>query len=168
MSLIHQYANSPYSWYTKRFKDVHTSAFLAIGLASSQPLNEEYISLACSVLGQLYPFDASTGNFLDHSLSKSAFGKLLMKARAAREFQLQPPSSQVLRTQAMQAAAGADPSVFSRNMTAQVASTFPTSTAGVGAFQSTGNLFEDFDAIMQDPLWTPDLGGTDNPYGPWV
>lgn len=167
LALIHQYANSPYSWYLKRLRDVYTSSFMALNIASGQHIDEESASLAISVLGQLYPID-TTGRFLEQGLYKTIFGKALIRARMRRELQLRGSSSQDIRSQALQVPTAHNPQILSASLAPHTGTTLPTSVASVGAYQTSGNIFEDFDAIMHDPLWSPDLAGADNTYGSWV
>lgn len=96
----------------------------------------------------------------DTGLSESLLGKILATARLKRNLQSRNPNTQELRDQAMHAAVGGGGYAPATSSAAHLGT--------MGAFQPTGNLFEDFDAIMQDPLWATSLGGGDSNYGSWV
>lgn len=160
LTLIQQYNSSPYCWYTKRIADIYTSAFLALNLAAGRHIDHESAIMAWSALDQLYP-PGSAGTLVEPCIAQCPFGKLLANARARRQ-QLQVSSTQELRAQAMHAAAGGGPHAFSSSMAP------PASAAGMPGYQSSGNMFADFDAMMQDPMWPHGMAGMDSPYGSWV
>ncbi|KAF2737800.1 hypothetical protein EJ04DRAFT_86987 [Polyplosphaeria fusca] len=151
LTLIHNYTSSPFSWYTKRLRDVYTSSFLALCLASQQITDHELTNSAFSALTQLYPGDES-GVFTEHGLAGSTLGRLLQKARMTRHLRI----GQTIH------------SGFSTTMAEHATATMPTSGDAMTAFQPTGNLFEDFESIIQEPLWSAGLSGVDNPFGNWV
>jgi hypothetical protein len=121
-------------------------------------------NLAWSALDQLFPVD-SKGMFLEPGLTESAFGKVLLRSKAAREQPLQSSKTQGFQQPTMQAVAGGGHHTFQTTMPDV---TMSTSTTGVSSFQPSGNLFADFDTMMQDPIWPPDMPGMESPYGPWV
>jgi hypothetical protein len=138
---------------------VHSSAFLSLILASGYQVNTDLVNNAWNVLDQLFPTDTSTGKLLQKGLIKTFFGKVLSKARLRRD---------VYREQTMQTGAGSGHHTYPAPMSVPTAATLPTTVGGGVAFPTSGNLFEDLDAMMQDPLWSPGLAGMENPYGPWV
>ncbi|KAF2702885.1 hypothetical protein K504DRAFT_188077 [Pleomassaria siparia CBS 279.74] len=167
LSISHQYSGTPYSWYTKYLRDTYTTSFMAVCLASEAVLIEpEELHSAWSVLQQLFPLEA-TPSVAEASVSKSLFSKVLLKVRARHETTFRAASSHVMRGQAIYTAAG-DIHHFPTSMSTNLPVSLPTRVGGVGTFQSSGNLFEDFDAIMQEPLWAPTLENVDNGYdGSW-
>ncbi|KAF2876440.1 hypothetical protein BDV95DRAFT_602419 [Massariosphaeria phaeospora] len=169
LALIHQYSNSPYSWYTKRLREAYTSSFLALCLASGQYTDVEDMNAAWSVLDQLFPIDNS-GKHVEHGLSGSLFGKVLAVARVRRGTQLRNPHGQELREQPLHAVATGKvhQNSYPASLAQHAAANLPTTTSSVGTYQSSGNFFEDFDAIMQDPMWSASMGSVDNTYGSWV
>ncbi|KAF2262574.1 hypothetical protein CC78DRAFT_316628 [Lojkania enalia] len=164
LNLIHQYSNTPYSWYTKHFREVYSSSFLAFNLASDHEWGSELTLSAWSVLDQLFPVD-STGRLVEHGLSGSVLGKVLIKARVRRDFRSGDSRSQGLQHQGMHATVRGDHPGYSATMAPH---NIPTTGAGMGNFPPSANLFEDFDALMQEPLWSAGLSGVDNPFGSWV
>ncbi|KAF2658318.1 hypothetical protein K491DRAFT_276236 [Lophiostoma macrostomum CBS 122681] len=158
LQFIQQFSSSPYGWFTKRIRDVHSSAFVSLILASGYQVNTELANNAWTVLDQLFPIDTRTGTLLQKGLSKTFFGKVLCKARLRRD---------IFRGQAMQTAAGAAHHPYSAAMTVHTTTPLPTTVGANVSFPTSGNLFEDFDALMQDPLWSPGLASMENPYGPW-
>ena len=126
-------------------------------LASEEDIEPELTNSSWSVLSQLFPVD-ETGRLVEVAVAGSVLGKVLQKARMR---QLRTHNTQDMRQQAMHAAAGASQPGFPMAMTS-------TSAQGMSTFQSSGNLFEDFDALMQEPLWSAGLTGAENPFGNWV
>ena len=157
LRFIQQFSSSPYGWFTKRIRDVHSSAFLSLILASGFQMDAELADSAWTVLDQLFPIDARTGNLVQTGLSETLFGKVLIKARQKRDVYSGP---------AMHNVATGSHHTYPGAMAAYVPATLPTTSAS-GAFQSSGTLFEDFDSMMQDP-WSSGLSGMEPPYGSWV
>ncbi|KAF1996052.1 hypothetical protein P154DRAFT_328190 [Amniculicola lignicola CBS 123094] len=164
LALLSQYSTSPYSWYTKRLREVYTSSCLAFSLASGRSMDQQDLNSAWSVLDQLYPVDA-TGRLVEQGISGSALGKVLLKARVRKEPQLAGSNAHALRNQVMHSATG-NIHEYTTTMAGPSTVTLPTSTEG-GTFQSSGNMFEDFDALMHDPLWSSGLTGMEHPYVSW-
>lgn len=169
LTLIHTYSTSPFSWYTKRLRDAYSSAYIAFTIAAEKALGNQYqivrdVFTGYAVLDQLFPVDAS-GRLLEHGISKSALGRLLSRTRLKKDFSSPDPDGSQIREQAMNAAAGTP---FPTTPVPQSSVSSAAGPAPMPAFQSSGNIFEDFDAIMADPVWSPGMSGMENPYGQWV
>lgn len=157
-TLSHQYSASQYGWYTRRIREIYSCSFLALLLGSEQQqLAQENMSAAWAVLDQLFPTD-NTGQPVDVELQDSPLGRILVKARMKRGLQIQIPMTQQLRDQAINAATGG----FPTNMATQASVTSRAAIGQTTTFQSSGNLFEDWDALMQEPLWHGGAPGADN------
>ncbi|KAF2475033.1 uncharacterized protein BDR25DRAFT_113627, partial [Lindgomyces ingoldianus] len=166
LALSNRFPTSPYSWYIKRLKEAYTPSFLLFALTSGGTMDQGDVALAWAVLDQIFPVD-SVGRAQEQGVEQSPLGVLLRRAKEKREGQVRFPTAQDFRQQAMEAAAGSSHPNFSPNVNPHPAVTLPTNSSGMGNFQP-GNLFEDFDSIMQDPLWSPGLPGADDGYEPWV
>jgi hypothetical protein len=160
LTIMHNYTSSPFSWYTKRLRDVYTSSFLALGLASRQMNDHELMNSASSALLQLYPIEDS-GSFAEHGLDGSALGRLLQKAKESRHALLG-----VVRPAHI--AIGGAQQAYPTRLTSHTPTTLATSSDTMTTFQSSGNLFEDFETMIQEPLWSAGLSAVDNPFGNWV
>lgn len=130
-------------------------------LASEQQIAQEDATGAWAVLDQLFAIDP-VGQSIELGLRDTLLGKVLSKARLKRGMPIQVPITQQMRDQAMHAAAGGYPA----HMLANPPVTSPTNLGQTTAFQSTGNIFEDWDALMQESGWPSGFPGTDNNY--WV
>jgi len=159
VALAHQYSNSPYSWYTRRIREIYSSSFLAMVLASDRPISHEDTNAAWAVLNQLFSTDAN-GNTLDSGVQDTLLGKVLEKARTKRGLQIQAPVVHHLREQTMHASTGNYPPQLLPHPV------IPASANSGNAFQTSGNLFEDWDALMQEPVWSGGIPVTDTNY--WV
>ncbi|KAF9730618.1 hypothetical protein PMIN04_010229 [Paraphaeosphaeria minitans] len=158
--LLHQYSNSPYNWYTRRVRDVYSCSFLAIALSSDQQLSVEDTSAAWSVLDQLFPED-TTQRPMEPGMLETLLEKTVTKARMKKELRLHIPVGTHLGEHAMQASAEEYPA----NAAPQPPATSPANFGQRSAFQTTGNIFEDWDALLQEQIWPGNLPG-DNNY--WV
>ena len=158
VALAHQYSNSPYNWYTRRIREIYSSSFLAMVLASDRPIALGDTNAAWAVLNQLFSADAN-GNTLDSGVRDTLLGKVLEKARTKRGLQIQTPL-QHIREQTMHATS----SNYPPQLLPHPAVT-PSGNSG-HAFQTSGNLFEDWDALMQEPVWHNGIPVTDTNY--WV
>jgi hypothetical protein len=154
VALAHQYSNSPYSWYTRRIREIYSSSFLAMVLASDRPMSPEDTNAAWAVLNQLFSSDAN-GNTLDSGVRDTLLGKVLEKARARRGLQVQTPAVQHIHT-----STGSYPPQLLPHPAV------PSSTNPGHSFHTSGNLFEDWDALMQEPVWPGGIPVTDTNY--WV
>jgi len=155
--LMQQYANSPYHWYTRRIRDAYTSSFLAITIASDQQLREEDLNAAITVLDQLFPTNASR-HALETGYRESFLEKTVANAKMKREMQAHLPVDQSLVEQSMHSTPGG----FATHLTSHPAITLPPSLGSRAAFQSTGNIFEDWDALMQEQIWPASLPNENN------
>ncbi|KAF2176568.1 hypothetical protein K469DRAFT_399947 [Zopfia rhizophila CBS 207.26] len=158
IALINHSAVTPYAWYLRRLNEVYACSFLLMNLASPRPfLLPTDIQSAWSNINQLFPISAG-GVESESYDSRSALGRLLIRARKRREQQWLPTCTQSLREQAINAAAGGPHNI--------------PSGGGPNAYQAhPGNLFEDLESIMQDPLWAPvleQLPGVNDGFGTWV
>ncbi|KAJ4344582.1 uncharacterized protein N0V89_012326 [Didymosphaeria variabile] len=158
--LMHQYSNSPYNWYTRRVRDVYSCSFLAVALSSDQQLSVEDTSAAWSVLDQLFPADAAQRP-MEPGMRETLLEKIVTKARIKKELRLQIPVGTHLGDHAMQASAGGYPAHIAPHPPA----TSPANFGPRSGFQTTGNIFEDWDALVQEQIWPGSLPG-DNNY--WV
>jgi hypothetical protein len=141
---------------------------MAVCLASDVVhLEPEDMNSAWSILQQLFPVE-SIGSATEPGISKSLLGKVLLKVRARRNIGTQNSNTHSLRDQALYAAAGSSHHTYSSTMASHLPVTLTTAVEGVSNLQSSGNLFEDYDAIMQDSSSWPGLEGVDNSYGSWV
>ncbi|KAH7132193.1 fungal-specific transcription factor domain-containing protein [Dendryphion nanum] len=139
LTLIHRFSTSPFSWYTKRFRDMYSSSFIAFNLATRQKMDQQFYIPAWSALDQLYPVDA-TGCLVEQSIHDSSFGKLLASARVRKEHQSMIPTSQDFREQIIHV---------------PTSTTFPTTSGAVTLAYSTasanaGNLYEEYDSMIQN------------------
>jgi hypothetical protein len=141
---------------------------MAVCLASDVVhLEPEDMNSAWSILQQLFPVE-SIGSVTEPGISKSLLGKVLLKIRTRRSMGTPNANTQSLRNQAIYAATGSSHHNYSSTMASHLPVTLTAGVDDVGNFQSSGTLFEDYDAIMQDPSSWPGLEGVDNSYGSWV
>jgi hypothetical protein len=166
LSLIHQYSTSPYGWYTKRLRDIYTSAYLALNLMSGRHISSRDANSAWSALDQLFPVDIS-GRLIEHGVARSAFGRVLMQARMSRQHLSTATIAQELQGQALPGTSSGGHHAFAASLAPHAAISLTTSAGEVGGFPSTGPLFTDYDVLM-DPLWTPGMPSAENQYGNWV
>ncbi|PSN65346.1 hypothetical protein BS50DRAFT_589758 [Corynespora cassiicola Philippines] len=162
LAFIHQYHNTVYSWYTKRFREPWSSSFLALILASRQEISEQDANAAWSVLNQLYPVD-SAGRMAERNISESLLGKALS------QFRLQ--QSQHFRDLGARSAGDHNlhPDIRSglvAGITSQNAANAPANTGGQAAIPYPNHIFQGLDLI--DPLWPARMEGEDTTnYGNW-
>jgi hypothetical protein len=159
VALAHQYSNSPYNWYTRGIREIYSSSFLAMVLASDRPISHEDTNAAWAVLNQLFSADAN-GNTLASGVRDTLLGKVLQRARAKRGLQVQAPVVQHIREQTMHAPTGNYPPQLLPHPAVN-----PPGNSG-HTFQPSGNLFEDWDALMQEPVWPGGIPVTETNY--WV
>jgi hypothetical protein len=132
-------------------------------LASDHPINHEDTNAAWAVLDQLFAIDAS-GNTMESGVRDTLLGKVLAKARVNRASQVQTPIPHHIREQAIHAPPGSFPPQL---LPHPAASSSANSNLGhPNSFQTSGNLFEDWDALMQEPVWPGGIPVTDTNY--WV
>jgi hypothetical protein len=165
LSLMHRFSKTPYSWYTKRFRDAHSSAFLALNLACGQHVDEESMNLGCSVLVQLFPVDNS-GTFLEAGLHRSVLGRVLSKGLERRAFH--KPSVSDLNEHALQTAGGAGTGIFQPSLATSGNVSLPHTVTSGESFPITGSILGDFDSMMDDPLWPAGAPGPGNVFPAWV
>ena len=157
---MHQYATSPYNWYTRRIRDVYSCSFLAVILSSDHQLSAEDTGAAWSVLDQLFPADAAERP-MEPGMRETLLEKIVTKARMKKELRVHIPVVSHLGEQTMHSSAGAYP--------AHIATHPPTTSPGNfgqrSAYHSTGNIFEDWDSLVQEQIW-PGAVPSENNY--WV
>ncbi|ORY12068.1 hypothetical protein BCR34DRAFT_307324 [Clohesyomyces aquaticus] len=151
LAFFSQFSTSPYGWYLRSKREVYTCSFMLFMLSSGRPLDQTAARSAWAILDQLFPID-TPAKLQEQGFNQPPLERLLAKARIYRE-----EMTGVSKPQS-----GSQPR-FTSSVTTPV--TLPTNTGGVETFQSSGNLFEDLDAIMQEPMWVP---GTDDGYGSWA
>ncbi|KAF2441171.1 hypothetical protein P171DRAFT_488738 [Karstenula rhodostoma CBS 690.94] len=158
--LMHQYSNSSYNWYTRRIRDVYSCSFLAVALSSDQQLSIEDTSAAWSILDQLFPVDAAQRP-MEPGMRETLLEKIVTKARMKKELRLHIPVGTHLGEHTMQASAEGYPA----HLAPHPPVSSPANFGQRSAFQTTGNIFEDWDALVQEQIWPGSLPG-DNNY--WV
>ncbi|KAF2645722.1 hypothetical protein P280DRAFT_128144 [Massarina eburnea CBS 473.64] len=139
-ALSHQYSASPLCWYTRRIREASSCSFLALVLASDLHISHEATNAAWAVLDQLFVPD-SNGETMEPGLRSSLIGKVLAKARMRRE------------TGGYQMHMAQYPPISS-----------PANLGRTATFQPSGNLFEDWDALMQEPIWPAGVSAADHSY----
>jgi hypothetical protein len=155
---MHQYSNSPYNWYTRRVRDVYSCSFLAVALSSDQRLGVEDTGAAWSVLDQLFPADAAQRP-MEPGMRETLLEKVVTKARLKRELRLHMPVGPHLGEHTMPAGG------YQAHIAPHPPATSPANFGTRSAFQTAGNIFEDWDALVQEQIWPGSLPG-DNNY--WV
>ncbi|PVH95492.1 hypothetical protein DM02DRAFT_148881 [Periconia macrospinosa] len=150
-ALTQQYSNSPYNWYIRRIRDASSCSFLALVLASELPISHEASSAAWSVLDQLFSTENSSHN-VEPELQKTFMGKVLEKAREKRVIHGQAPLSQQYRDPTMNVGSAGYPVDLTQ---------YPPNT-----FQTSGNIYNDWDALMQESVWSAGVSASDQSY--WV
>jgi hypothetical protein len=159
-ALSHQYSASPYYWYTRRIREASSCSFLALVLASDLPISHEATNTAWAVLDQLFVPD-NNGQIIEPGLKSSLIGKVLVKARIKRGLQSQ--ATRQFREQPIGTAAGG----YQMHIAQYPPVSSTTNMGHPAPFQPSGNLFEDWDAIMQEPIWHGGgVSAADNSY--WV
>lgn len=157
---MHQYSNSPYNWYTRRIRDVYSCSFLVVILSSDQQLGLEDTDAAWSVLDQLFPADAAQRP-MEPAMRETLLEKIVAKARIKKEMRIRVPVATHLGENSMQVSAEG----YSVQLAAHPPATSPATLGQRSPFQTTGNIFEDWDALVQEQIWPGGLAG-DNNY--WV
>lgn len=157
---MHQYSSSPYNWYTRRIRDVYSCSFLAVVLSSDHQLSGEDTGAAWSVLDQLFPVDAAERS-MEPGMRETLLEKIVTKARMNKDLRVHIPVVPHVGEQVMHSSAGGYPA----HIAAQPPATSPANFGQRTAFQPTGNIFEDWDSLVQEQIWPGTLPG-DNNY--WV
>ncbi|CAI6341917.1 unnamed protein product [Periconia digitata] len=146
-NLSQQYLNSPYYWYVRRIRDASSCSFLALVLASELPISHEASHAAWTVLDQLFPSETD-----DSEIQSGVLGKVLAKARAKRVMHEQPSIPQQYREHAINVGGTGYPMNMAQ---------FPQNT-----FQTPTNIYEDWDTLMQEPVWSGGVSTNDQNYWP--
>ena len=160
-ALAHQYSTSPLYWYIRKICETSSCAFLALVLASDLPVSHDATNAAWAVLDQLFIPD-NGGHLVNAGQKSNLIAKILRKARAKRNIRVQVPMTPQFRDHRIQATTGDYP--------VQVAQYPPVSSAphieDAAVFHPSDNLLEDWEALMQEPIWPAGVSVTDQNY--WV
>ena len=159
-ALMHQYSNSPYNWYTRRVREVYSCSFMAVVLSSDHQLGVEDASAAWSVLDQLFPADSSQRS-MEPGMRDTLLEKVITKARMKKELRVHIPVGPHIGEQVMHSSAGGYAAHIAVHPPVSSSANFGQRTA----YQSTGNIFEDWDSLVQEQIWPGSLP-SDNNY--WV
>ncbi|KAF2750005.1 hypothetical protein M011DRAFT_285979 [Sporormia fimetaria CBS 119925] len=162
ISLQQRYAESPYSWYTSRVRDVHTSSFLALQLTFGLHMDDHNLEHGQSMLEQLFPIQIGPAS-LNKGLHYSIIGRLIWQAREKRRTPL--PSSQPFQGQAIQAVTAGEMSDFPTTMNMEVPFSLPAGS-DFSSYHGAGASYADYDAIMNDTAWPADLSAAEG-YSLW-
>lgn len=133
---------------------------MAVVLSSDHQLSVEDAGAAWNVLDQLFPADASQRP-MEPGMRETLLEKIITKARLKKELRVQIPVGSHIGQQAMQSSAGG----YAAHIAAHPPVSSPASFGQRTAYQSTGNIFEDWDSLVQEQIWPGSLP-SDNNY--WV
>lgn len=125
-------------------------------LASEQQLKAEDTNAAWSVLDQLFPIDASQRP-MEPGMRETLLEKIVAKARIKKDMRIHIPVGSHLGEQTLHPPSGAYPQM--------PPVTSPSNFEQRTPYQTSANIFEDWDALVQDQIWPGSLPG-DNNY--WV
>ena len=150
-SLMHQYSNSPYHWYTRRVRDVYSCSFLGVVLSSDHQLSVEDTGAAWSVLDQLFPADAAQRP-MEPGMRETLLEKIVTKARMKKELRVHIPVGSHL---------GEQPG-YPAHIAAHPPATSSAEFGQRNAFNTAGNIFEDWDSLVQEQIWPGALPAENN------
>ncbi|KAJ4301083.1 hypothetical protein N0V90_003173 [Kalmusia sp. IMI 367209] len=120
-------------------------------------LSVEDTSTAWSVLDQLFPADASQRP-MEPGMRETLLEKIVAKARMKKQMRVHIPVGSHLGEQAMHPPTGG----FAAQIAPHPPVTSPTNFGQRATFQATTNIFEDWDALVQEQIWPGSLPGDNN------